>query len=178
MAWRHPEPVKLLSDEVILTKKVASVFVKLADYGLSAEFESNAGGEEGIGGELSLTNYRLVFSSYSLNRLAGKFSIFLSAIREAKKTSFLWTRRLEVATQAQTFAFKLRGISDFISSIDSATAAFKATATDELKARLADEYRALGDEFKVSDSKAVKIMMRASAAAQMFKDVDDLRRDL
>src|SRR5215212_2488047 len=109
----------LLPGEQVLESKPANAVVKLSEHGLSRfafdKYMWVAGmkDKEAIGGHLSLTSYRLVFQAHALNRLHGRYSIFLPSIVSVRDASFLWTRKIAVATQLTEFQFVLWGIPRF-----------------------------------------------------------------
>src|SRR5215208_3245432 len=107
--------VDLLPGEQVLESKASNAVVTLSDYGLSRfafdKYMWVAGmkDKEAIGGTLALTSYRLVFQAHALNRLRGRYSIFLPAIMTLRDASFLWTRKIAVATPLTEFHFVLWG---------------------------------------------------------------------
>ena len=117
------EATELLEGEQASLSKAANAVIKLSDYGLKNlpydQLMNLVGfkNKEAVGGKLHLTNYRLVFKAHPINRVQGKFSIFLPALTGLKNTSpnFL-TKRLEVRTELQVFEFVVWGVDDFIRS--------------------------------------------------------------
>lgn len=106
---------ELLRGEKFILSRNANVIIKRSDYNLGeiipgTDFLLGVFGKkgmEGIGGRLHLTNYRLIFKSHSINRVTGKFSIFLSAIKDVKDTSVFLSKKIAVSTQTQIFEFVL-----------------------------------------------------------------------
>jgi hypothetical protein len=120
---------ELLPSEEIVLSKGANAVIKLSEYGLSkfafGKYMWVVGlkGKESIGGKLHLTNYRLVFKSHRLNRVRGKFSIFLSTITGIRDTSVLITRKVAVSTKLREFEFIMWGIPAFIEAVQTRKAA-------------------------------------------------------
>ena len=115
------EAVELLDGEQIVLSKAANAVIKLSDYGLQHlpydQLTNLIGfkGKEAIGGKLHLTTFRLVFKSHPVNRVQGKFSVFLPAITGFRNTSpNFMMKRLEVRTELQVFEFVVWGVDDFI----------------------------------------------------------------
>jgi hypothetical protein len=168
MSWKHIEQHELLSDETILVEKMAGAFIKLSDYNLRSLSYLNWGGTEKIGGKLHLTNYRLIFASTSLNRVAGKFSIFLPTVQGIKNTSFLLDRRIEISTQSQIFEFQVWGIPEFVERILSTRDSIDAEKKEQLVGKITREYPVLGEDFKTHDSALKTIVEGAASVAEVF----------
>jgi hypothetical protein len=143
--------VDLLPGEQLLETRAANAVVKLSDYGLSRfafdKYMWVAGmkGKEAIGGTLSLTSYRLVFQSHALNRLRGRYSIFLPAIVGVRDASFLWTRKLAVATPLTEFQFVVWGIPRFIQRLAEARARLTPQAVAALQGLAVEHFARWGE---------------------------------
>jgi len=88
---------------------------------------------EGIGGKLHLTSYRLLFKSHALNRVTGRFSIFLPSITRVSDASRLWTRKLAIDTAFARHEFVVWGVPALIGEIERA----RAQLPDEALGRVA-----------------------------------------
>ena len=93
--------------------------------------------------KLYLTNYRLIFKSHAMNRVTGKFSIFLPTIKSVSDTSQFFTKRIKVATYTQDFEFILWGIPPFIQAINSALSFLTEQQKIELKQYVRKNYEEL-----------------------------------
>jgi len=117
---------ELLPGEYVIKARAANFIISLNNYGLSRlGFDRNMwiigmDGKEAIGGKLHLTNYRLIFKSHALNRVTGKFSIFLPTIQELNNRSSVVVKKVEVVTPTQSYEFVVWGIPSFIEAITSA----------------------------------------------------------
>ena len=106
----------LLDGESLIQTKSANAVIKIDEHGLSRfAFDQlmwtiGMKGKEAIGGKIHLTNYRLIFQSHAVNRLTGKFSIFLPTISDLKDASRFLVKKMHVATQTQQFEFVIWGI--------------------------------------------------------------------
>lgn len=130
----------LLAGEVLLQSKFANAVIALSDYGLERlPFDqllqvTGFAGKEAIGGTLHLTNYRLLFTSHQLNRLTGRFSIFLPTILQLRDASGLFSKKLEVRTQTQSFVFVVWGVPALIRAITAAGAQLAPAQVAEMRA--------------------------------------------
>jgi len=115
----------LLGEKVILSKN-ANAVIRISDYGLKklplGMSDSLAlvgmAEKEAIGGELHLTNLRLIFKSHAVNRLTGKFSIFLNTIKSVKDISVFISKKMEIKTLGQSYEFVVWGIPKLMQEID------------------------------------------------------------
>lgn len=113
----------LTGEEVRLVKK-ANAVVRVAEAGLTRFSHDQAmwmigmHGSEAIGGQLHVTNYRLVFCSHFFNRATGRFSIFLPAISAVRDTSWGIRRQIEVSTRTHRFTFIVWGIPALMAAIE------------------------------------------------------------
>jgi hypothetical protein len=145
----------LLADESLLESKAANAVIKIDEHGLSRfAFDQlmwtvGMKGKEAIGGRLHLTNYRLVFKSHMLNRVCGKFSIFLPTIRELRDASKFVVKKLEVGTENQRFEFVVWGIPAFINQIQRAQDAITPDQLHDLRTAAAQDFKKCGEGLKV-----------------------------
>ena len=97
----------LLPGETLVLSKPANLFVKPSEYGLASFFSGLKGviDIEAIGGQVHLTNYRLVFKSHEINRLKGKVSIFLPTIKSLQDLSGLMVKKVSIATELTEYEF-------------------------------------------------------------------------
>ena len=114
---------ELLDGEQVIVTKMANAVIQLSDYGLKRlpydGLMNRMGfkGKEAIGGKLHLTNFRLVFKAHPVNRVRGKFSIFLPAITQLRNTSRFLAKKLETRTELQIFEFVIWGVDEFIRAV-------------------------------------------------------------
>jgi hypothetical protein len=167
----------LLSGESVILSKGANAVIKISDYGLSRiAFDQlmwtvGMKGKEAIGGKLHLTNYRLIFKSHPLNRLRGKFSIFLPTIREVKDVSGLISKKIEVFTQTQAFEFVVWGIPALIAAIKSSKSKLDPKEVETMRTAAVKNYEKCGEGLKIF--KAVEaINVGVLTAQQLLKIVE------
>jgi hypothetical protein len=145
----------LLSGEKVVLSKGANAIIKIDEHGLSRfAFDQlmwtvGMKGKEAIGGKLHLTNYRLIFKSHAVNRLKGKFSIFLPTIQDVKDVSFLITKKIAVMTQTQRFEFVVWGIPELISAIESTRNNLNPQQTEFLRTAAVANYQKCGEGLKI-----------------------------
>src|SRR5258708_11739103 len=75
-------------------------------------------GTEAVGGQLYLTNLRLVFRVHRANRLRGGFTIPLSSITQVRDTSSGLRRQIEIVTPVERFTFVVWGVAKLIARIE------------------------------------------------------------
>jgi hypothetical protein len=109
-----------LPDEEILVSKLANLWVRPSEYGLSEFAFGGSIDNEAIGGRAYLTNYRLIFAAHSLNRLVGTHSVFLPNIRNLRKG---WTA-LGVTTETQQYEFQMWFNRRFYEAVEQERCAF------------------------------------------------------
>ena len=143
--------VELLPGEQLLETKAANAVVTLSDHGLSRfAFDEHMWvvgmkNKEAIGGHLSLTTFRLVFQAHAINRLRGRYSIFLPSVVTLRDASFLWTRKIAVATQLTEFQFVLWGIPRFLARVEEARSRLTPDAVRHLQAVAVEHYERWGE---------------------------------
>jgi hypothetical protein len=85
MGWNVTDD-DLLPGEEVLVSKLANLWVKPSEYGLSQfAFNHLLGNNESLGGKAHLTTYRILFKTHGVNRLVGSYSIFLPNVVEIRK---------------------------------------------------------------------------------------------
>jgi hypothetical protein len=147
--------VDLLPGEQVLESKASNAVVTLSDHGLSRfafdKYMWVAGmkEKEAIGGHLFLTSYRLVFQAHALNRLRGRYSIFLPAILSLRDASFLWTRKIAVATRSTEFQFVLWGIARFLRRVEEARSRLTPDAVRYLQGVAVEHFDRWGEGLQV-----------------------------
>lgn len=127
-------------EKIILSKNANSV-INVKEYGLGEipMLFRNALGfsqKEAIGGKLYLTNYRFIFKSHSLNRLTGKFSIFLSTIQGIKDKSVLIMKKMDIDTEVQNYEFVVWGIGEIMQKAEEAKSNLTLENLIELKEQI------------------------------------------
>ncbi|MFJ4584946.1 hypothetical protein [Streptomyces echinatus] len=117
-------PGDLLPGEAVQLTKKANAVVKVDEAGLTRfshdglMWTVRMQGSEAIGGQLHVTNYRLVFCSHFANRARGQFSIFLPVISGLRDTSRGIKRQIEVATGTHRFTFVVWGIPALMAAVE------------------------------------------------------------
>jgi|GEM_PF-1936790 len=140
-----------LGEKVILSKN-ANAVIKISDYGLKKlPFKSSAAlslvglaGKEAIGGQLHLTNLRLIFKSHPANRLTGKFSIFLNTINDVRDISVFISKKMEIITLGQSYEFVVWGIPQLMQEIKKNKDAITDQQLIELKKIITTDYAKIG----------------------------------
>jgi hypothetical protein len=147
---------ELLPDETVLLSKKANAIIKPDEHGLSRfAFDNLMGtvgmaGKEAIGGNLHLTNYRVLFRAHAVNRLRGAFSIFLPTIRELRNASSGISRKVEIVTATQRYTYVVWGVAAVITAIDGARTALDPAAVERLTNLAAEHHAQLGDGLEVA----------------------------
>ena len=145
----------LLTNENILLEKNANAVIKLTDYGLSKfafdKYMWTIGmkGKEAIGGKIYLTNFRLIFTSHNINRVKGKFSIFLHTINSIRDTSFLVTKKLSIGTKLSEYSFVVWGIPAFIKEIENAQNKITKNDLMKMQSEILANYEKCGEGLKI-----------------------------
>lgn len=166
----------LLSNENVILEKDANAVIKLTDYGLSKfAFDKymwaiGMKGKEAIGGKIYLTNYRLIFKSHNINRVKGKFSIFLHTINSIRDSSFLITKKISVTTKLSEYSFVIWGIPAFIKETE--VARNKITENDimNMQSEILSNYEKCGEGLKIFGGMEAlnKIFLTGGKAQQLF----------
>jgi hypothetical protein len=147
----------LFAGERVLLSKAANSIIKINDYGLKRlPFDQlmplvGFQGKEAIGGKLHLTNYRIIFKSHSINRLRGKFSVFLPTIQDIRDTSQFISKKMAVIPQTQTFEFVIWGIPALMKEINSAVQLLTPEQNDLIKSIAIADYKKLGEGLELSE---------------------------
>ena len=165
----------LLPNENVILSKNANAIIKLTDYGLSQfAFDKymwavGMKGKEAIGGRVHLTNYRLIFKSHKLNRLKGKFSIFLPTIRTVRNSSFLISRKVTVGTGLSNFDFVIWGIPAFIKELNAAQDKLTTDEIKKLKIDILNNYEKCGEGLQIFGGLETlnKIFLRGAKVQQL-----------
>ena len=175
------DQIDLLSGESVILSKGANAVIKISDYGLSRfAFDQlmwtvGMKGKEAIGGKLHLTNYRLIFKSHPLNRLGGKFSIFLPTIWEVKDVSGLISKKIEVFTQTQEFEFVVWGIPALITAIKSSKSKLDPKQVETMCTAAVKNYEKCGEGLKII--KAVEAINFGVLTAQQLLKIVELAQN-
>jgi len=145
----------LLTGETLILSKGANALIKPNEVGLSRfAFDHllplvGMKGKEAIGGKLHVTNFRLVFAAHAINRLTGKFSIFLPTIQDVRDTSGLIAQKIEVNTRTQKFEFVVWGIPALLEAIQKAKTGLTAEDIQTLRHTAVVEYQKCGEGMQV-----------------------------
>lgn len=141
----------LLDGETLIQAKNANAVIKMDQHGLSRfAFDQlmwtvGMKGKEAIGGTIALTNYRLIYKSHSINRLTGKFSIFLPTIKNVSDASGFIVKKMRVATQTQQLDFVMWCIPPFLSQVISAIDAITPDQFNYIRTAAVKEFAKCGD---------------------------------
>src|SRR5689334_18257906 len=145
----------LLPGENVVVSKAANAIIKVDEHGLSQfAFDQlmwtvGMQGMEAIGGKLHLTNCRLIFKSHAVNRLTGKFSIFLPTIQEVQDISRFLVRKIAVVTKTQRFEFVIWGIPQLITAINTARNSLTPPAIEAMRATALANYQKCGEGLQI-----------------------------
>lgn len=168
---------ELFPGEKIILSKNANSVIKVKDYGLkeipmllrnTMGFDS----KEAIGGKLYLTNYRFVFKSHALNRLRGKFSIFLNTVKAMKDASVLIVKKMEMDTEGQSYEFVVWGIREIIQCAEQAKRQITKEHFAEIMEHIKENREKLGEGYdycKLADflvSNNVEVIKNAMEAVK------------
>jgi hypothetical protein len=157
----------LFIGEKVLISKNANSVIKLNDFGLKGLSNSiekamtiiGFAGKEAIGGQLHLTNYRLIFKSHPANRVKGKFSIFLNTIKSVKDTSIFISKKIEVLTISQKYEFVIWGVPNFMHELESAKQTIDKDKLKYITEMITKDYIKIGQGFE--HFKELDILLRA-----------------
>jgi hypothetical protein len=145
----------LLPGEVVRLSRSANALVGIDEVGLSRfAFDHlmwvvGAQGKEAIGGRLHVTNYRLVFTAHPINRLRGRFSIFLPVVTGVRATSSGVRRQVEIATTTQRFTFVVWGVPTVIAAVDRARTELAADRVESLARAAVADYAKVGGGLRI-----------------------------
>ena len=169
----------LLQGERLLESKFANAIIKPADYDLSRFFADDLlwtigmKDKEAIGGQLHLTTYRLLFRSHPANRLTGEFELFLPVVVSVRDTSFLWTRKCAVDTDATHQEFIIWGIAHFLKAIEDARAMLTVDSLNTIQAAVLARGTTLGLETQNGVEIANQILTGARKIQEMSELVNN-----
>ncbi len=142
------KPEDLFSGEQLILTKNANAEVSFKAYGLKKIPGHYSNTNEHVGGQLHLTNYRLVFKSHSLNRLRGKFSIFLSTINQVQDVSSFFKKQVQIETVSQDYRFVMWGIPKFRSVFENQKKQLSLEELEDLKSKIAMDFSKVGTGFE------------------------------
>jgi hypothetical protein len=118
------KPEDLLPAESVVEGKNANLILRPTDYLMAPIVDDplrrrlGLSGQEGIGGRLYLTSYRLIFKSHAINRVTGSVSIFLPTITGLQDTSRGLSKRLTVHTTMLDYDLVVWGVRKLIEAIN------------------------------------------------------------
>jgi len=141
----------LLPGETLIKSKGCNCIISVSEAGLTNlatdkyMWVVGMKGKEAIGGNIHLTNYRLLFKSHKLNRVTGEASIFLPAITDVQNSSRLIVRQMTVSTQATKSKFIIWGIPKLMAAIEQARSELMATDYSQLGEYAAEYFDRCGD---------------------------------
>jgi hypothetical protein len=109
---------ELLPGEHVLVSKHANAVVGIVQAGPGLRGSAGMTGTEAVGGQLYLTDLRLIFRAHRVNRLRGGFTISLSSITQVRDTSSGLRRQVEIVTPLERFTFVVWGVATLIARIE------------------------------------------------------------
>lgn len=109
---------ELLPGEHVLVSKNANAVVEIVQAGPGSMSSVDITGTEAVGGQLYLTDLRLIFRAHRVNRLRGDFTIPLSTITQVRDTSSGLRRQIEIVTPLERFTFIVWGAAQLIARIE------------------------------------------------------------
>ena len=109
---------ELLPGEHVLVSKNANAVVEIVQAGPGSMSSVDITGTEAVGGQLYLTDLRLIFRAHRVNRLRGGFTIPLSTITQVRDTSSGLRRQIEIVTPLERFTFIVWGAAQLIARIE------------------------------------------------------------
>jgi len=145
----------LLPGERLIKSKGCNSIISVSEAGLTRfaadkyMWAVGMKGKEAIGGNIHLTNYRLLFKSHKLNRVTGKVSIFLPVIRDVQNTSRLVVRQMSVCTDATELKFIIWGIPKFMAAIEQARTELMASDYSQLGQYATEYFDRCGDGMEI-----------------------------
>ncbi|WP_415949400.1 hypothetical protein [Streptomyces sp. KLOTTS4A1] len=174
----------LLPGEAVEFAKKANSVVKVAEAGLTRfsrdqlTWMVRMQGSEAIGGQLHVTNYRLVFCSHFANRVIGRFSIFLPVISGVRDTSWGIKRQIEVSTGTHRFTFVVWGIPALMAAIEGLRRHWHPEQAAWLAETATAEYAKLGEGLLPRPSQALRSDMSPIefVGAMGLMELQDLAR--
>jgi hypothetical protein len=137
----------LLPGEEIGLSKLANLWVRPSEYGLSEFAFAVTGDSEAIGGKAHLTNYRLIFAAHGINRLQGIHSIFLANVRQVRKG---WTS-LHVETETREYDFVMWFNRRFYEAIERERQAFGPKELRRLQSLVQDNLPAVSKGLQANE---------------------------
>lgn len=109
---------ELLPGEHVLVSKHANAVVGIVQAGPGSLGSVGMTGTEVVGGQLYLTDLRLIFRAHRVNRLQGGFTISLSSVTQVRDTSSGLRRQVEIVTPLERFTFVVWGVATLIARIE------------------------------------------------------------
>jgi hypothetical protein len=109
---------ELLPGEHVLVSKNANAVVGIVQAGPGSMGSVGMTGTDAVGGQLYLTDLRLIFRAHHVNRLRGGFTIPLSTITHVRDTSSGLRRQIEITTPLERFTFVVWGVAKLIAQIE------------------------------------------------------------
>ncbi|AKF86321.1 hypothetical protein MFUL124B02_24680 [Myxococcus fulvus 124B02] len=106
--------------------------------------------KEALGGELHLTNYRLLFKTHGFNRLRGRISLFLPSLLEARDASFLFVRKIVVSTHLTRAEIVVWGIPELLNAMQRAAGALSPADFEAMRAHAAAHPERVGAGLRVN----------------------------
>lgn len=188
-SWLQVGQSELFRGEELILTKNANAIIRRSDYNMD---EVSPGvdfllgffgmqGTESIGGRLHLTNYRFIFKSHAMNRVKGKFSIFLPTIKGIKDASVFLSKKIKVFTQTQNIEFVIWGIPQFIAAVEAAKGKIDPGVQKLITEEVASNYTKCGsglEKIKASEVEKMSLdillpMVKRAATGQSPIDVTD-----
>lgn len=164
-----------------ILSKAANLVISVKESGLSQfAFDKYMGlvgmnGKEALGGQVHLTNLRLIFKSHGLNRLRGKISMFLPSVTGVTNTSWFIVRKVKVETQIQDYEMVLWGIPTFIAAVEEAKARFRPEHVESLRQLILSNPAPIGEGLTkwVAAERINKVLLAMRKGANALNDAAD-----
>lgn len=176
------ESADLWPGEQHLLTKHANLVITIKEHGLSQfAFDKYMGligmaGQEALGGQCHLTNYRLIFKTHGLNRLRGKISVFLPTVVSVQNTSWFIVRKVKVETQVQAHEMVMWGIPTFMNAVAAAQGQLGPKHREHIKTLIVKHPEAIGAGLEkwVAIERLNKILLAMRKGADLTNDLADL----
>ncbi|SFD02238.1 hypothetical protein SAMN05443252_11413 [Bacillus sp. OV322] len=145
---------EFLHGEYVILERRANLLINPKDYGLG-RMKYNLQRKEAVGGKMYVTNYRLLFKPHLINRVKGLHSILLHNIQNARDSSFLFMRKMEVTANNLSYEFVVGKREELMRTIETAKRNITPQQKIELERQMHERTGGL-DKFDTMD-KAIKI---------------------
>jgi hypothetical protein len=176
------EPNDLWPGEQPILTKNANLVIRVKESGLSQfAFDKymvliGMKGKEALGGQVHLTNLRLIFKTHGMNRLRGKISMFLPTVTSVTDVSWFIVRKVKVETQIQDYEMVMWGIPSFIEAVEEAKERFKPEHVESLRQLILSNPAPVGEGLMkwVAAERINKVLLAMRKGANAVSEAADL----